>query len=860
MFSGIKDSLSTASLILIVDGDTELCAAVEAAFAGERGAVVGAVEPDVLPLPETTCPVIVLIDAQGNEPDAFGRCRLYKAQPNVAVLMLIGSDEVVADALAAGADELLLCPLSAPLLKHRVNQLQQQITARQQMESQVQAQREFAEALRETTVTLTRSLDPQSVMMRILETVGRVVKHDSANIMLIDGDHAYVTFARGYPEETSEEVSTLRVPLSTSHLQQMVSTGLECVIDDTHADESWVTFLNFDWIRSYVGIPIRAHGQVIGFLNIDAVQPNAFTPSDVERLRAFADQAAIAIENAQLYAEVHRDATEMRTLHRATSFLFSTNLFTSNNLQELSQRIADAVIVEFRKGDCGVILLEPDGKQLRRLARAGSFAVRADQPLTIDGSGLVAEAMRTGKVLYAPDVRANPHYIANNPETRSELVVPLHGTQGVIGALDLQSASVDAFNKLEQQTLVMFADRVAVMIENTMLYNRVREYAEELEARVQSRTSELMRVKERTEAILNHSSDAILLIRANGAIQKTNRAFDEIFGYEPDQALGKSYTLFAHPECVEKLEAAFSEVVTGNRPARLEIVACRSGGADFDADVMLSPVHRQPGGVNSVVCSIRDITRHKQMEYELRVALQKERNLNEFRSRFVSRASHEFRTPLAVMLTASDLLKNYGERMTPQQRIEKMNRIQQEVKNLTKMLDDMLIVSGQHLSEEGQLNLVATDIELLTRDILSSVIGETGAQHNFDYKCLSDQTEVYVDPALVKRIVANLLTNAIKYSEPQSTIHFTVSASAARIMFRVADEGMGIPERDQAQLFEAFHRGEGVEHIGGAGLGLALVRQAVELHQGEVTFTSQEGVGSVFTVTLPHLSVRESQL
>ena len=422
----------------------------------------------------------------------------------------------------------------------------------------------------------------------------------------------------------------------------------------------------------------------------------------------------------------------------------------------------------------------------------------------------------------------------------------------------MQSAEVNAFSEHEQETLVMFADRVAVMIENALLYNRVREYAEELEARVQSRTSELMRVKERTEAILNHSSDAILLIRANGSIQKTNRAFDETFGYDADQALRQPYTVFASREYVEKLEAAFHEVVAENRPARLELVARRGDGDLFDADVMLSPVHRQPGGVNSVVCSIRDITRHKQMEHELRVALQKERSLNDFRSRFVSRASHEFRTPLAVMMTASDLLKGYGERMTAPQRVEKMNRIQQEVKKLTRMLDDMLIVSGQHPSEEGQLNLIATDIELLTRGIVESVIADTGAEHNFVYNCLSDQKEVFVDPVLVKRIAANLLSNAVKYSPPQGTIRFTVSASAAHIMLRVADEGMGIPERDQAQLFEAFHRGEGVEHIDGAGLGLALVRQAVELHQGEVVFTSQEGVGSVFTVTLPHLAVRET--
>jgi PAS domain S-box-containing protein len=732
------------------------------------------------------------------------------------------------------------------------------ISERKRIEAALHEQTQLAQALHDTVSALTRTLDPQGVMRLILEHLGRVVPHTSANIMLIEGDKARVGFSRGYPPDLQAalEAATL-LPYDIPNYHKMLVTGEPCLIPNTDHDPQWIEMFGWAWVRSYLGVPISAYDHVIGFLNVDSDQPNAFTPTHAERIRVFADQAAIAIENAQLYDAIYRDAVEMRTLHRATDFLYQTSLFSSDNLAEICEQIVRVVVNEFGKVDCGVLLAAEDSDTLVRVARAGAFQVNASAVLHLNGPGLVPAALRSGKTIYAPDVNLDERYVPSNPETASELVIPLRTVKGVIGVLDLQTAQRNAFDEHDIRLMEVFAERAATTIENIKLYNEVRRYAEELEARVQERTGELNRVKERVEAILNHSSDAILLVRTNGSIQQSNRSFDIMFGYRADETYGKPLRLLAAPSHEAAMDEALARVLENRNAERLEIVARRLNGLVFDADVTLSPVMNDAHEVTSIVGSLRDISPRKRLEMELREALQKERELNELKSRFVARASHEFRTPLAVILTSSDLLKNYGSRMSPEQRDEKIERLQKEARGIAVMLDDLLTISkGEELKEFDPILL---DLQNLTREVVHEVAEGIGGQHVLTVESRGNCTSVYADKKLVTRIITNLLSNAIKYSPINSTIQVVVTCETTQIILEVKDQGIGIPDDDQVRLFEAFHRAKNVDHISGTGLGLAIVKQAVELHGGDVSVTSTLGKGSTFTVTLPNLAVKEKQ-
>jgi PAS domain S-box-containing protein len=719
------------------------------------------------------------------------------------------------------------------------------VTQRKRAELAEQEQRRMAEALRVTGTALARTLDSDAVMNLILANVGLVVPHRAANIMLITGDEARVVYSRGYNEEEQRaleraQLTVAQVPL----LEQMVTTQQPVVVPDTHVHPEWKTTATA-WVRSYIGAPIIAYNRVVGFLNLDSDRPGLFAQRDLKRLQAFTDQAAVAIENAQMFDAAYRDAHEMRTLHRATSFLFAANVFTSDNLSEIARRIAETVVGEFGQVNCGVVIVSDSSSELVWLAQAGEYERNQPTTLFLDGPGLIPEAIRTGQVVYAPDVSRQPRYQASSRLTRSELVIPLRTPKGVYGALDMQSTDLDAFDEQDRHVLLAFAERAAAAIENMRIYS-------DIQRRVRERTAELNRVKERAEAILNHSSDAILLMRADGRIQQTNRAFDKMFGFGPDEIYNRSFDALASPGYAEMLMHSLLEVVATHRPQRIEVSALRHDGSAFEADLMMSPILPQHGErVSSVVCSLRDITPRKQMERELRDALMKEREVSEFKTRFISRASHEFRTPLAMIATSSDLLKNYSERMTEEQRAARLERIQTEIAHLTAMLDDLLNISKAQEIGPDSLHASPFDLGELFDETVDDMRSGLGMDRHFEI-VREDGPCAYVgDRKLLRRALVNLISNALKYSDAGTPIRVELARHAHDVIIKVEDSGIGIPEADKKQLFEPFHRGANVAQISGTGLGLAIVKQVVDLHNGSILVDSAESHGSCFTITLP---------
>ncbi|GAG43871.1 unnamed protein product, partial [marine sediment metagenome] len=193
------------------------------------------------------------------------------------------------------------------------------ITGRKRAEEALRRECDLAEALEEATAALTATLDFDRVLDGILEQVSRVVPNDATNIMLIEGDQVHIVRWRGYERFGEKEfVSTVvfRIP-DVPGLQQMMESGEPMVIPDTATYPDWVRVPVTEWLRSYAAAPVIVRGEVIGFLNVDSATPGFFTQAHVETLRAFADHAAAAIENARLYESEHRRSVELETLRQA---------------------------------------------------------------------------------------------------------------------------------------------------------------------------------------------------------------------------------------------------------------------------------------------------------------------------------------------------------------------------------------------------------------------------------------------------------------------------------------------------------------------------------------------------------------
>jgi PAS domain S-box-containing protein len=240
----------------------------------------------------------------------------------------------------------------------------------------------------------------------------------------------------------------------------------------------------------------------------------------------------------------------------------------------------------------------------------------------------------------------------------------------------------------------------------------------------------------------------------------------------------------------------------------------------------------------------------KRAEEEVRNALAKEKELNELKSRFISMTSHEFRTPLSTILFSAGLLETYGYKWADEKKITHLQRIQNAVHRMTRMLDDVLLIGK---AEAGKLEFhpAPLDLESFCQELVGEMQLTAGSKYAIAFVAKGECPQACMDEKLLHHILTNLLSNAIKYSPNGGRIECELSCEKNKAIFRIKDQGIGIPAEDQPRLFETFHRATNVGTIPGTGLGLAIIKNFIDLHGGEIMLESRVGVGTTFIVNLP---------
>lgn len=236
---------------------------------------------------------------------------------------------------------------------------------------------------------------------------------------------------------------------------------------------------------------------------------------------------------------------------------------------------------------------------------------------------------------------------------------------------------------------------------------------------------------------------------------------------------------------------------------------------------------------------------------ELRLALQKEKELVEMKTRFVSIASHEFRTPLSSIQFSANFLKLYHHRIDERERNQKLDNIVAQVEHMTSLLDDVLTYGK---SEAGKINLILSKIRLenwITR-IAEEVGHSTKNSHKILVELYNTPLEMETDEKLLRSVISNLLTNAIKFSPRRDRVYMSLTGSGDHIQIDVRDEGIGIPPEELEKVFEPFLRGKGVSSIPGTGLGLSITKKSVELLGGSLKVQSEVDNGTTFSVFIPY--------
>ena len=305
--------------------------------------------------------------------------------------------------------------------------------------------------------------------------------------------------------------------------------------------------------------------------------------------------------------------------------------------------------------------------------------------------------------------------------------------------------------------------------------------------------------------------------------------------YQPDGRLS-----------TESAREKIASALGGETPC-FDWVHLSGDGREIPCSVHLA---RVPGKGTRVIAAVTDRTEQRRTEETIRRALENERELNELRSRFTSIVSHEFRTPLGIIMSAVELLRNYFDRLDDGRRTELFDDIHGATRRMAALMEQVLVLGR---ADAGKLTFspVPLDLEALCLKLTDESQSATVRRCPVEMAFENDLSGATADEPLLRHIFSNLLSNAAKYSPSGSPVEFRVRRDGEAAEFIVKDRGIGIPVDDQARMFEAFQRAGNVGEVPGSGLGLLITKRCVELHGGSIGFISEAGVGTQFTVRLP---------
>ena len=357
----------------------------------------------------------------------------------------------------------------------------------------------------------------------------------------------------------------------------------------------------------------------------------------------------------------------------------------------------------------------------------------------------------------------------------------------------------------------------------------------------------------RFKAVAEATTDLVAMATLDGSVLYVNTAGRRMVGMSLDGDLTGMKISEFYPEWTTQLFREQGFAVSRREGAwSAEVAVLHKDGREIPVSMVGLTLRSAEGQPEYLACIIREISDRRRMEEEMQRALEQEKELSALKSQFISMVSHEIRTPLALILSSSEILHHYFERLPEPKRTQHLETIHQAVHRMSTLIEDVLIFSR---AEAGRLEFKPEPLEfgVFCGRLVDEIQSATARRNPIELTLPEAGATARLDVPLVRHILTNLLTNAVKYSPPNAPILLEVSVVDQEAVFRVQDRGIGIPEADRKRLFTPFYRGGNAAHIPGTGLGLLIVKRCVERHAGRLEIESQEGVGTTVAVFLPKL-------
>jgi PAS domain S-box-containing protein len=746
------------------------------------------------------------------------------------------------------------------------------ITGRKKAEEALRRAEEQARALNTYSRNLNMADSMEEICQLTLDAMKKTLGFEHASFMIVEKDKLCIVDQHGYPESIS-----LKLPLNGTKggiTIKAVSTRSSILVPDTKKEKAY--FEVMPGIRSELAVPMEIGDRVVGVLNVESKRLDGFNEKDQRLLEILASHAATAIRNLrydkklqELVQEVRKRSEQLAALMRS-----STEIIHTTDLRQRLKVIAEAIRgLGWRR-----VVISPRDEDLEPLdmVTAGLteeevkvlHARRASGHVWRDRFGPKFQRYKIGEFYYLPWedswVREYVHgissdtppekmvdYIAGVPSKISPeemvdwhpqdmLYAPLRLPEGRIVGIISTDDPLDGRRPTKESLtpLELFVHQAAVAIENAQLIkdletarNQVKEYADQLELKVEERTRELMESERKYSTLVEHANDGVVIIQ-DGRLSFFNKRAEEMLGYSREELTGKLFVDMVPESEVELLKNRYEARMKGEPvPTIYETRAVSKDGDVIPVEVNIGVTDY--GGDPALLVIVRDISERKKMEEKLLKA-EKLAAIGEL----AASVGHDLRNPLTGMSGAVYYLKMKLASKIDEKTAEMLDLIEDDIRYSNKIVNDLLDFSG-----EIHLNRTEVGIKSLIRETLSKL----GVPKEVEILDSTRNTpKVLVDVHQMMRAFQNLITNAIQAMPKGGRLEIKSKRINNSLKITFKDTGVGISRKNLSKLFTPLF----TTKAKGVGMGLAICKRIINAHGGSISIKSEEGQGTLVTVTI----------
>lgn len=668
-------------------------------------------------------------------------------------------------------------------------------------------------------------LDINEVLYNVLTATIASVGASEACLFLVD-EHGQVDQTlvihgfkmRHYPKDISQKI------FSNGLAQWVWFNRRGAIVKDTNTDERWYqnpTTPELAGAKSGVCVPIiKPPDMPIGVLTITTDKTDYFDESDLAMLTIIADQAAFALTNARLIK-----AERLRRKLADTLSSIARTINSSLNLSEVLNLILEqlALVIDY---DSSSILLFDEQEQELAVKAARGFTDMEDALkvcLPYDENIPNYRAILEKRPMVIPNVEAEPYWkkSPSSIEVKSWIGAPLIAREKVVGILTVDSYKVGKYSNDNISVVAAFADQAATAVANAQW------------------VAQLQQAEANYSALFEDSTDMIIITDYDGNIHNINRKGCQFLRRPKDAIVGLRLQFFA-PQLKGFLKHHYDSLQAW-REETIEVEISDAYRQKIPVEIRVR--HIQFGGVDRVEWVGRDISRRKEIE--------------RMRQDLVNMLVHDLRGPLGNLINTIDLVMMIASKDEGNPNLLRFLEMGKRTgRTLTDLVDSMLDVSRL---EQGEVPLQRsmTSLQQLLEEVMEQVDPQAESKNTtLLFHSIADDVPpmVWLDNSLMRRVLTNLIGNAIKYAPEEAQVELTTSVDAAMLHFAVQDNGPGISKKDQRRIFDKFSRiSYSADGPSGVGLGLAFCKLAVEAHQGQISVesTGVSGEGSTFHVHIP---------